>query len=247
MSEFALNWPQECAALIPCFNEAATIGEVVRAVREHLPVVFVVDDGSTDDTVARAVEAGAEVVRHATNRGKGAALRVGFQHLRDRGFTWGLTLDGDGQHAAKNIPDFFQCAERTRAALIVGNRLTEGEKIPWLRRHVNRWMTRRISRRAGVGFADSQCGFRLVNLAAFAAVPLASDHFEIESEMLLAFAAASWRIEFVPVAVIYKSRASNIHPLFDTWRWFRWWFASRPRGGVDLRILRPLQEVAAPR
>jgi hypothetical protein len=112
---------------------------------------------------------------------------------------------------------------------------------------VNRWMTRRLSRRAGIAFADSQCGFRLVNLAAVAAVPLGSDHFEIESEMLLAFAAASWRIEFVPVEVIYRSRSSKIHPLLDTWRWWRWWFASRPRGGAALRILRPLQEFPVPR
>jgi glycosyltransferase involved in cell wall biosynthesis len=245
--KFALNWQQDCAALIPCFNEAATIGDVVRAARAQLPGVFVVDDGSTDDTVARAAEAGAEVVRHATNRGKGAALRVGFQHLRDRGFVWALTLDGDGQHAAKNIPDFFRRAESTRAALVVGNRLNESKKIPWLRRQVNRWMTRRLSRRAGVAFADSQCGFRLVNLAAFAAVPLTSDHFELESELLLAFAGASWRIEFIPVDVLYKTRPSKIHPLLDTWRWFRWWFASRPRPGAGLGSLRPLQEIRAAR
>ncbi|MSU58322.1 MAG: glycosyltransferase family 2 protein [Pedosphaera sp.] len=239
----ASNWQQDCAALIPCFNEAATIGDIVRTAREHLPTVFVVDDGSTDDSVARAIEGGAEVVRHATNRGKGAALLVGFQHLRDRGFIWALTLDGDGQHAVKNIPDFFRCAESTRAALVIGNRLTECQKIPWLRRRVNRWMTRRLSRRAGVTFADSQCGFRLVNLAALAALPLASDHFEIESEMLLAFAAESWRIEFVPVEVIYKPRTSKIHPLIDTWRWIRWWLTTRPRGAAALKILRPLQEI----
>lgn len=242
MSQSTLNWKQECAALIPCFNEAATIADVVCDVVEHLPVVLVMDDGSTDETFARAAEAGAEIVRHAANRGKGAALRVGFQHLRDRGFTWALTLDGDGQHAARNIPDFLRCAGNTRAALVIGNRLTEGKRMPWLRRSVNRWMTRRLSYRAGVAFADSQCGFRLVNLAALAAVPLVSDHFEIESEMLLAFAAASWRIEFVPVEVIYRPRASKIHPLLDTWRWLRWWFASRPRGSAELRILRPLQE-----
>jgi glycosyltransferase involved in cell wall biosynthesis len=222
-----MDWKQACAALIPCFNEATAIGEVVRAVHQHLPVVLVVDDGSTDDTAANAATAGAEMVRHATNRGKGAALRVGFQHLRDRGFQWALTLDGDGQHAADDIPKFFQRAEAGGASLIVGDRLSHAEKIPPLRRRVNRWMTKRLSRRAGLPLADSQCGFRLVNLAALSGVELTADHFEIESELLLRFVAAGRKVEFVPIEVIYKTNASKIHPLVDTWRWLRWWFASR--------------------
>ena len=240
------NWKNECAALIPCFNEAAGIGEVVNSVREYLPMVMVVDDGSTDATVARAKAAGAEIVSLATNRGKGAALRVGFQHLRDRGLQWALTLDGDGQHAARDIPAFFRCVEATRAALVVGNRFAAAEKMPWLRRKVNHWMTRRLSLRAGRDFADSQCGFRLVNLAACAELSLASDHFEIESEMLLAFAAISWRIEFVPVEVIYKDRASKIHPVLDTLRWFRWWYSARSRRRIVTRMVPALGEVPLP-
>ena len=241
------NWQQDCAALIPCFNEAATIGAVVRAVREQLPTVFVVDDGSTDATATLAAEAGAQVVRLAANRGKGAALRVGFQHLRDRGFTWALTLDGDGQHAAQDIPVFFGCAESSRAALIVGNRFAREERMPWLRRRVNRWMTRRLSRRARQPFADSQCGFRLVNLAAGAEVPLSSERFEIESEMLLAFAAQAWRIEFVPIEIIYKPRASKLHPIMDTLRWFRWWFSRRSHRRAFARTVNPLAAAPAPR
>jgi glycosyltransferase involved in cell wall biosynthesis len=224
-----LTWQKDCAALIPCFNEAETVGDVVRAARDHLPNVYVVDDGSTDETVSRAAEAGAKVVRHATNRGKGAALRVGCKLLEAHGFTWALTMDGDGQHTAKSIPDFFRCAESTRASLVIGNRLARADKIPWLRRQVNRWMTRRLSRRTGMAIADSQCGYRLVNLKALSTLRLATTHFEIESEMLLAFANASWRIEFVPVEVVYPPRASKIKPVLDTWRWFRWWFAAPPR------------------
>jgi len=224
-----VNWKETCAALIPCFNEGGTVDEVVRAVKQSLPVVIVVDDGSTDATAANAAAAGAEVVRHATNRGKGAALRVGFQHLRDRGFQWALALDGDGQHAATDIPAFFQCAEKTGAPLIVGDRSAGAEKMPPLRRRVNRWMTNRLSRCAGIWLADSQCGFRLVNLAALSGVKLTADHFEIESELLLRFIAVGQKVEFVPVEVIYKTNASKIHPLLDTWRWLRWWFANRRR------------------
>lgn len=223
----AVDWPRQCAAVIPCFNEAATIADVVHGVRRHLPVVFVVDDGSTDATAARAIDAGAEVVRHARNRGKGAALRVGFQHLRDRGFAWALILDGDGQHAAADIPSFFHGAERTAAALVIGNRLDRPQAMPWLRRRVNRWMTRRLARLTRVPLADSQCGFRLVKLDVLSRVPLVTEHFEIESELLTAIAASGGKIGFVPVQVIYKTGASKIHPLQDTWRWLRWWSRQR--------------------
>lgn len=226
-----MDWKQDCAAVIPCFNEAARIREVVGAVREHFATVIAVDDGSTDDTAALASAAGAEVVRHAANRGKGAALRVGFQHARDRGFQWALILDGDGQHAAADIPRFFRCAEQTGAALVIGNRMTQSNGMPWLRRRVNRWMTRRLARLTGLPLADSQCGFRLVQLKALAGVTLTTEHYEIESELLAALAAAGARIESVPVQTIYLANASKIHPLVDTWRWLRWWRARR-RGKI---------------
>lgn len=224
-----MDWQRECAAVIPCFHEAAAIGDVVHAVRRHLPAVLVVDDGSTDDTAARAAEAGAELVRLAANRGKGAALRVGLQRLRDRGFTWALLMDGDGQHAAADIPQFFHCAERTGAALVIGNRLDRPQAIPRIRRWVNRWMTRRIARLVRVPLADSQCGFRLLKLDVLAHVALTAERFEIESDLITAFAAIGAKIEFTPVQVIYKTRASKIHPLMDSWRWWRWWRRQRRR------------------
>ena len=224
-----VDWKLQCAAIIPCFNGTATIAEVVRGVQAHLPTVIVVDDGSTDDTAERAAEAGAEIVRHATNRGKGAALRVGFQHLRDCGFAWALMLDGDGQHAPEDIPIFFRRAEETGAALVVGNRMGQANGMPWLRRRVNGLMSRQLSRLTGVSLADSQCGFRLANLAALAPLNLTADRFEIESEMLVALIGNGQQVKFVQVQVIYKTNASEIHPVADTWRWLRWRLAQRRR------------------
>lgn len=120
-----MNWSECCAAVIPCLNEGSTIGRVVREVRTHLPTVIVVDDGSVDDTGSRARAAGADVMRHAAPQGKGAALCAGFVAARDEGFEWVLCLDGDGQHAAADIPAFLACAERTGAALVVGNRMAQ--------------------------------------------------------------------------------------------------------------------------
>ena len=167
----------------------------------------------------------------SSNRGKGAALESGWQRARGKGFTWALTMDGDGQHAPDDIPAFFSCAEKTFASLVIGNRMDNPGTMPWLRRQVNRWMTRRLSKSVGRTLADSQCGFRLVNLEALSRLHLVASRFEIESEMLVAFLRGGFKVEFVPIQVIYKSNPSKIHPLLDTWRWFRWWFAWRAADG----------------
>ena len=217
-----MDWKRQCAAVIPCFNEAGRIGPVIVGVQRHLSRVIVVDDGSTDATPKEADRAGAEVIRQGANRGKGFALRAGWRHARRLGFTWGLSLDGDGQHAAEDIPEFFACAERTSARLIVGNRMGQGGAMPWLRRWANRWMSRCLSDMTGAALPDSQCGFRLGHLETLRRLPLSAARFEIESETLVAILAAGERVEFVPIQVIYKSSRSNICPFRDTWRWLRW-------------------------
>jgi glycosyltransferase involved in cell wall biosynthesis len=222
-----MDWPSQCAAVIPCLNEAATIEPLVRQVREQLPGVIVVDDGSTDSTGQLASGAGAEVLRQEIPQGKGAALLAGWRHARAGGFHWAMTLDGDGQHSPDDIPAFLRCADQTGAALIVGNRMGDVGQMPWLRRQVNRWMSRRLSRLAGRELPDSQCGFRLVDLRAWSKLDLVTRHFEIESEVLLAFVEAGYPVEFVPIRAIYKSGQSKIHPWHDTARWFRWLKARR--------------------
>jgi glycosyltransferase involved in cell wall biosynthesis len=132
-------------------------------------------------------------------------------------------MDGDGQHRPEDIPAFLKCAEQTRADLVIGNRMPNAQAIPWLRRCVNRWMSARISRRAGRPLPDTQCGFRLVNLQVWEKLHIHTDHFEMESEMLLAFIKAGYRVEFVPIQVIGKSPHSHINPLKDSLRWLRWW------------------------
>jgi glycosyltransferase involved in cell wall biosynthesis len=204
-------------------NEASTIADVVVAVRRILPVVIVIDDGSSDETGVAARSAGAEVLRHQARRGKGAALQTGWQCARRHGFEWALTMDGDGQHSAEDIPKFLNVAERSEAELIVGNRMDNPVGMPWLRRSVNRWMSKRISNLANVPLPDSQCGFRLMNLKAWSKLAVTAIHFEIESDVLLGFAGERYAIEFVPIQVIYKAEQSKIHPVRDTIRWIRWW------------------------
>jgi hypothetical protein len=137
-------------------------------------------------------------------------------------------MDGDGQHAPEEIPKFFARVENNAAALVVGDRMGDAAAMPWLRRQANQWMTRRLSKLAGVRLADSQCGFRLAHLQTLLRLPLSARHFEIESETLVAFLAAGLGVEFVPIRVIYESGRSNISPFMDTLRWLRWWAGQQP-------------------
>jgi hypothetical protein len=227
--------PATCAVVIPCFNEAASIATLVVAVRRHLPTVLVVDDGSTDDTAALAAPAGATVAGHERNLGKGAALKTGLSRALRQGFEWAFTLDGDGQHALDDLPAFMRCAEQTGALLVVGNRMHNARAIPWLRRRVNRCMSRQLSRRAGQHLPDTQCGFRLIHLATWAALPLKAQRFEVESETLMAFLAAKHPVAFVPIRVIGRGRTSRINPVTDSLRWWKWW------RGLDWRSTRPAE------
>lgn len=233
-----MDWPNDCAAVIPCYQEAGAIADVVRATRVYLPTIVVVDDGSSDGTAEAARAAGARVIRHPRNRGKGAALASGCRYALARRQRWALCLDGDGQHDPREIPAFFVRAAQTQADLLIGNRFHNGDtSMSRLRRTVNLWMSRRLSARAGRCLPDTQCGYRLLRLALWQRLQLATHHFEIESELLLAALAANARIEFVPIRTIRAVGPSKIRPLTDTWRWCRWWWNTRRRPEVGLRQL----------
>ena len=222
-----MYWNRVCAAVIPCFDEAAYIRRVVTEVQRRLSHVIVVDDGSTDTTAENAKSAGADVVRLPKNSGKGAALRHGWQRAHARGFLWVLMFDGDGQHAADDLPKFFDCAGKTGAPLVVGNRMDNSDAMPFVRRCANRWMSRRISKMTSTDLPDSQCGFRLAHLETLLNLSLRVNRFEIESAMLVAFLTAGKKVEFVPVQTIYETQTSKINPVADSWRWLRWRLTQR--------------------
>jgi glycosyltransferase involved in cell wall biosynthesis len=215
--------PETCVAVIPCLNEARTIARVVTGVLQFLPSAIVVDDGSSDGTATLAATAGASVIRRTRPGGKGLALTEGFRHARLSGFPWAIALDGDGQHLPERIPDFLRTAKFSSARMVVGNRMKGSQTMPMVRRWVNRWMSAVISNYCEQDWPDTQCGYRLVNLDSWAQCEWRAEHFEIESELLVRFASAGHRIEFVPVETRYESEQSKIHPLRDSWRWLKWW------------------------
>lgn len=215
--------PDECIVVIPCLNEAATIAGVVSGARRHVPRVIVVDDGSTDDTAGRAREAGATIRRHARPMGKASAIRTGMHAAREAGAGWAVLMDGDGQHDPADIPALLEAVDRTGADMVIGNRMDEAGKIPWIRRLVNRWMSRDLSRWTGMTIPDTQCGFRVVRLATWESIQPRADGFLMESAMIVAAARAGASIAHAPVGVLPRSAgASRIRVLRDVARWAAW-------------------------
>ncbi|HZC35748.1 MAG TPA: glycosyltransferase family 2 protein [Chthoniobacterales bacterium] len=207
-------------AIIPAFGEARFIGTVIGAVLEHLDHVIVVDDHSPDQTAAVARAAGAEVIRHCDNLGKGAAIKTGLSRAADR-FGFFLFMDGDGQHDPAEIPKFLAKATATQAHLIVGNRMWNVAGMPAIRRWTNKFMSWQISRLCQQEFPDSQCGYRMARYELLPLLQESSDGFAFETESLLLAACNGFQIELVPVRTIYRDERSKIKPLRDTFRYIR--------------------------
>jgi glycosyltransferase involved in cell wall biosynthesis len=204
-------------ALIPAFGEAATIAEVVTGVRPHVQAVIVVDDGSTDETAARAEAAGARVVRHAENRGKGHAVRSGLAYLLTQPFTHVLLMDGDGQHRPEDVDKLLAAARATDADLVVGERIFDKAQMPRSRYYSNTIGSRALSSFIGSSIKDSQSGFRLIRCDALRGITLTATGYEIETEMLIKLARRGVRMTSVPVTLSYGAK-SKLRPVRDTTR-----------------------------
>jgi glycosyltransferase involved in cell wall biosynthesis len=206
-------------ALIPAYNEETSISGVVEASRGYVDCVVVVDDGSRDQTAARAEQAGATVLRQAINGGKGAALAAGSRYAIEQGYDVAVTLDADGQHDPQSIPDLLEPLRLGQADMAVGSRKTQWSKhMPVVRRITNAWMSWFLSLLAGQPMEDTQSGYRAISTEVLRHVQVDSTHFEAESEFLLVAARLRYRIAWVPIRVIYGLRPSHIHPIRDTVR-----------------------------
>lgn len=206
--------PRGCV-IIPAYREAGRIGAVVERVRVYVPDVLVVDDGSPDETATQAGQAGAIVIRHAANCGKGTALDTGFRAARERGFDFVITLDGDGQHAPSDLPAFIEEFRRAGTPVLIGTRMADTRDMPWLRYLTNRCMSWLLSREMGQWVPDTQCGYRLYALAVVPEISARSKRFAAESEILMDLSQRGVKIGSVPVTTIYGSEKSKIHPVKD--------------------------------
>src|SRR5262245_51127041 len=213
----------QTAAVIPAYQDEKHIGDIARRTRERLDHVLVVDDGSTDQTAERAREAGAEVVVHRENRGKGEAIKTGLAHWfaapsqvasgPDRQITWAILLDSDGQHLPEEIDRFVAAAaSATRPTFFIGNRMNNVTGMPFIRRVVNRYMSKEISRVCRQEIPDTQCGFRMVDRELALHLRGGGHRFDYDTEVLIIASRTDYQIESVPITTVYTDQVSTIHP-----------------------------------
>lgn len=207
--------------IVPGFQEEGRIGSVVQGILQYCDVVVVVDDGSSDRTGADAEAAGAVVLTHETNRGKGASLNTGLEYACGENMEFVITMDGDGQHDPKDIPGFVKAFLEGGADVLVGTRMDNPVGMPLVRRLTNRFMSWLLSCSMKQSVPDTQCGFRLYSLDVVPAMPTGCDRFAAESEVLLDLSQRGVKIGSVPIRSIYGDEKSKINPLKDSARFIR--------------------------
>jgi polyprenyl-phospho-N-acetylgalactosaminyl synthase len=202
-------------ALVPAYGAEATVGDVVRGIRRHVPRVLVVDDGSSDRTGERAKAAGAEVLRLEENGGKGTALRAGLARVLASDATHVALVDADGQHDPADLPGLLAAA-REGDAFVIGSRMGEADAIPAYRHRTNEIGSRILSRMTGLEIEDAQSGYRVVASDLLRRLRLTARGYIIETEMLLKASPYLRRFRHVPVRAIYGG-PSHYRPFWDTW------------------------------
>jgi glycosyltransferase involved in cell wall biosynthesis len=209
----------DICALIAAFNEEQHVATVVRGSAPHVSEVVVVDDGSTDATAARAGDAGATVLRHDRNQGKGIAIRTGLAYVLSRAYTHVLLLDADLQHDPAEIPKLLDRISYGSGDFVLGEREFARESMPAARFHSNVIGSRILTAFIGATVADSQSGFRVIRTELLRHVALTARGYEIETEMLIKLVRAGATLERVTVRRLqYTGAQSKIRPFRDTFR-----------------------------
>ena len=208
------------AVAIPAYNAAKTIGEVISQVSKFVSHgnIFVVDDGSSDQTELIAREKGVWILRHNVRKGKGATLRDVTMKTLELGYDFIITLDSDLQHDPAEIPSFISASEKFD--VVIGKRTISTERMPIHRFLSNSITTKLISLRTGVKVEDSQCGYRLYKAEVLKAVDSRCKYYDYESDILLKAALAGFTIGFIPIKTIYNDSKSSIR-VIDILRFMR--------------------------
>lgn len=204
--------------IIPTYNNATTIRQVISDVAAYTDDIIVVNDGCTDNTASILSEMDVTVVSHDHNKGKGCALKSGFNKARKMGFDHAITFDADGQHFACDIPKFIAMLKNHEGSLIIGSRNLQQEGMPAKNTFANKFSNFWFRIQTGINLPDTQTGFRLYPLHRMGALRWITSRYEAELEMLVF---AAWRgIDIIPIDInVYYPptdvRVSHFRPAYD--------------------------------
>ncbi len=207
--------------IIPTYNEAKTIADIIQRVRLQGLEAIVVDDGSTDNTSLIAGNNKAIVLTNDKNEGKGASLVKGFNYVIVHDYDAAITIDGDGQHNTADIPHFIRAAETSDSGILIGNRMHKPKDMPMVRFLTNKCMSFIISYIVKQNIPDSQCGFRFIKKEVLEKINFETNNYDSESELLLKAARLGFKIGAVPIDTIYRGEKSRINPFVDALRFIR--------------------------
>jgi glycosyltransferase involved in cell wall biosynthesis len=203
--------------LVPAYNVASYLPELIVRIKKYVcdEHLLVINDGSTDESTSILKEYNTNHISFDQNRGKGAALKVGFEYAMKHGYRSVLTI----QHLPEEIPRFFALDNGRR--VVVGTRHITLKQMPFARWLTNNLTSIIISIFSSQRVRDSQSGYRLIPTSLLKAIQLKTVNYDFESEMLFKAGALGYPIVEVPISTVYEGSHSYINPLVDTLRFIR--------------------------
>jgi len=214
---------ERVCAIVPAFNEARHIGALLEGIKKRLEHIIVINDGSTDLTASIAVSKNVRVIQNTSNKGKGNALRQGFDLALKDGYEYIITIDADGQHDPEEVPRFIDriSSAGEGTGLVSGNRMTDIEDMPPQRIFFNKLSSKIVSRLCGQSIPDALCGYRIISARALRSIDLSCNRFDIVPEILISMSDIGSNIHSIDIKTLYADEKSHIRPLRDAYMFCR--------------------------
>ncbi len=205
-------------ACIPTFNEEGVIEKVIEKTLHHVDKVIVCDDGSSDNTAQKAKDAGAHVIKHEKNLGKGAAMKTLFEYVKKSQADIIITIDGDGQFLPEEIPQLIIPILEKKADIVIGYRFEDNEEMPAYRKFGNKMLDKMTNLATDLPFRDTQSGFRAYTKNAIEQIEFITNGFGADSEILVSASKKGLKISERKVTVLYDTggKTSTKNPISHT-------------------------------